>query len=233
MRLRPDGTLSAKVIVNRFSEAEIADILFTFGEERASRKIARALVEARNIKPLETTWELARVVEKARPRLAGQSGIHPATRTFMALRLAVNGELNNLRRFLKAAPLCLKPGGRLAVISFHSLEDRLVKRTLRGDITDDIFGMDEDYGELGKLSGNSGAGIIKPENGTWFFSKAGNRGKKKRADADERDDPAPRPRNPWLLWRRKALRPSGSEVLNNPRARSARLRVAEIDAEKT
>ncbi|MCY1126071.1 16S rRNA (cytosine(1402)-N(4))-methyltransferase RsmH [Frigidibacter sp. RF13] len=111
-------------LVNEASEAELADILFHYGEERASRRIARAIVAAR---PFTTTLQLAKVVESCLPRpKPGQS--HPATRTFQALRIAVNDEFGQLEQGLAAAERALKPGGRLAVVTFHSLEDRVVKR---------------------------------------------------------------------------------------------------------
>jgi 16S rRNA (cytosine1402-N4)-methyltransferase len=119
--------LTAADIVNTYSEKEIADILYIYGEERRSRPIARSIVRAR---PLATTTDLVRAVQRVtgNPRYGK---IHPATRTFQALRIAVNDELNNLQLFLSSAPTCLRAGGRLAVITFHSLEDRLVKNSFR------------------------------------------------------------------------------------------------------
>jgi 16S rRNA (cytosine1402-N4)-methyltransferase len=118
------GELTAAEIVNRASERELADLIFKFGEERHSRRIARAIVKAR---PIRSTTELAQVVMRAIPSRAGLHHLHPATRTFMALRLAVNRELENLQEFLSGFPGVLAAGGRSVVISFHSLEDRLVK----------------------------------------------------------------------------------------------------------
>jgi 16S rRNA (cytosine1402-N4)-methyltransferase len=132
MRMTPEGR-SAADIVNEASEAELADILYHFGEEKQSRRVARAIVAAR---PLTRTGELADVVRKA---LGHHPGIKkdPATRTFQALRIAVNEELSELEEGLEAAEQILRPGGRLAVVTFHSLEDRIVKRFLkaRGGLT--------------------------------------------------------------------------------------------------
>ena len=126
MRMSQDGP-SAADLVNTASEAEIADILYLYGEERASRRIARAIVEARAAAPIATTLRLAEIVARQLPRpKPGQS--HPATRSFQAIRIAVNAEFTELAEGLAAAERALKPGGKLAVVSFHSLEDRIVKR---------------------------------------------------------------------------------------------------------
>ncbi|MEJ2007364.1 MAG: 16S rRNA (cytosine(1402)-N(4))-methyltransferase RsmH [Acidobacteriota bacterium] len=121
------GELTAEEIVNRTPERELADLIYKFGEERHSRRIARAIVKAR---PIRSTTELAQVVMRAIPSRAGLHHIHPATRTFMALRLVVNRELENLELFLARFAGVLAPGGRAVVISFHSLEDRLVKHAM-------------------------------------------------------------------------------------------------------
>lgn len=119
-----DAGMTAADLVNTASEAELADILFHYGEERAARRIARAIVAAR---PIERTLDLVHVVERCLPRAKpGQS--HPATRTFQAIRIAVNDEFGQLAEGLEAAERALKPGGQLAVVTFHSLEDRIVKR---------------------------------------------------------------------------------------------------------
>jgi len=126
----PRGELRAYDLVNEEGEDELARIIREFGEERAARRIARAIVEARRRRPLETTTELRALIERA----AGgrrHRAIHPATRTFQALRIAVNHELESLRVFLDRAPGCLAPGGRLAIIAYHSLEDRPVKHHFR------------------------------------------------------------------------------------------------------
>ncbi len=132
MRLDPSIGQPARVLVNRLPEKELADLFWQFGEERYSRKIARRIVQARQEAPLETTAQLAELVRRCVPRFRGQRhSIDPATRVFQALRIAVNDELGALERFLEAVPACLKPGGRVAVISFHSLEDRRVKQAFR------------------------------------------------------------------------------------------------------
>lgn len=124
MRMDQRQTLSAANVVNGYSETELTDILWRYGEEPKSRQIARLIVRNR---PFHTTTELANVVKKAWP---GHSKVHPATRTFQAIRIVVNDELNLLQQALPLWIDLLKPGGRLAVISFHSLEDRVVKQTL-------------------------------------------------------------------------------------------------------
>ena len=131
MRMNPRQGVTAEQVVNQFGEKELADLIYEFGEERRSRRIARAIVRAR---PITTTAELARVVSGCAPPMKRERGkhvIHPATRTFQALRIYVNGELDELKALLESAPQLLKPGGRLVVISFHSLEDRLVKDAFR------------------------------------------------------------------------------------------------------
>ena len=131
MRLDPTKGETAADLVNQAPETELADLIFQYGEERASRRIARFLVEARRRQPITTTAQLAAIVARA---LGGRHGkIHPATRTFQALRIAVNGELDNLERGLEQAVELLQPGGRLAVIAFHSLEDRIVKHFFRAE----------------------------------------------------------------------------------------------------
>lgn len=182
MRMGRDGPTAADAVA-RLSEEALADAIWALGEEPASRRIARALVEARREAPIATTGQLADLVEKA---LGGRKGArtHPATRTFQALRMLVNDELGELARALAAAETRLKPGGRLVVVSFHSLEDRLVKNVM--------------------VERGGGAG-------------GGSR------HAPER--PAGRPPSFWLPHR-KAVAPSARELAANPRARSAKLRVA-------
>ena len=128
MRMDQSRGDTAAHFVNRADEGELADVIFRFGEERYSRRIARALVAAR---PIATTGELAAIVRRAVPT-RGWQRIDPATRTFQALRIRVNGELDGLSAFVRDAADRLEPGGRLAVIAFHSLEDRIVKHTMRG-----------------------------------------------------------------------------------------------------
>jgi 16S rRNA (cytosine1402-N4)-methyltransferase len=130
MRLNPSEGKPAAHLVNRLNERDLADIFWKFGEERFSRRIARRIVEVRRREPLETTEQLADLVRRCVPRLRGRQ-IDPATRVFQALRIAVNDELGALDRFLVALPSCLKSGGRAAIISFHSLEDRQIKKTFR------------------------------------------------------------------------------------------------------
>ncbi|TXL73631.1 16S rRNA (cytosine(1402)-N(4))-methyltransferase RsmH [Vineibacter terrae] len=130
MRMSADGA-SAADVVNSADEGELADILYDYGEERQSRRIARAIVRARAGKRIERTGELADIVRRALGPAAARDKIDPATRTFQALRIHVNDELGELRRGLAAADTLLAPGGRLAVVSFHSLEDRTVKDFLR------------------------------------------------------------------------------------------------------
>jgi 16S rRNA (cytosine1402-N4)-methyltransferase len=126
MRMDPDSGESAAQWLARADEREIADVLWTFGEEKQSRRIARAIVARRGETPLLRTAQLAELIASVVPR--GAQKIHPATRSFQAIRIFINRELEDLERGLDAACAALKPGGRLAVISFHSLEDRIVKR---------------------------------------------------------------------------------------------------------
>lgn len=129
MRMAASG-LTAADVVNTFEEARIADILFQLGEEHRSRAVARAIVKHRMQKPFATTLELAEVVSRALGGRRHDQKVHPATRTFQALRIYVNDELGELQRALAAAERILKPSGRLVVVTFHSLEDRIVKRFL-------------------------------------------------------------------------------------------------------
>ena len=181
IRMSQEGP-SAADLVNTATEAELADILFHYGEERASRRIARAIVKARAEAPIETTLQLAAIVESCLPRpKPGQS--HPATRSFQALRIAVNAEYDELFEGLMAAERALKPGGKLAVVTFHSIEDRMVKRFLQ--------------------------------------ARAGRSGRANRY-APETVEDAPQ----FELLSRKAIGPDDQELAENPRARSAKLRVA-------
>ena len=182
MRMSQSGP-SAADIVNEASEAELADIIFQYGEERASRRIAKAIVAARAKTPFETTLQLAAVIEAVLPRgKPGQS--HPATRTFQAIRIAVNDEFGELLAGLQAAERALKPGGKLAVVTFHSLEDRVVKR--------------------------------------YLAARSGGAGRANRyAPAVEEEKPQ------FKLLSRRAIGPDDDELAVNPRARSAKLRVAQ------
>ena len=181
MRMSQSGE-SAADIVNQQTEAEIADILFLFGEERASRRIARAIVKARAQEPITTTLRLAEIVEGCLPRAKPHQS-HPATRSFQALRIAVNSEYEELFEGLMAAERALKPGGLLAVVSFHSVEDRMVKRFLQ--------------------------------------MRSGGEGRANRY-APALDEVKPQ----FELLGRKAIGPDDQELAENPRSRSAKLRVA-------
>jgi 16S rRNA (cytosine1402-N4)-methyltransferase len=167
LRFNPDEGEPAARLVNHLREQNLADLIFQLGEERYSRRIARAIVERRRQQPIETAAELASVVRRVVPRSNKGERIDPATRTFQALRIAVNNELKSLEIALQRMPECVQPGGRVAVISFHSLEDRLVKEAFRDN-----------------------------------------------------------PRYDALA--RKPFRPHPQEVARNPRARSAKLRVAAV-----
>jgi 16S rRNA (cytosine1402-N4)-methyltransferase len=181
MRMGQAGPTAAD-IVNTASEKALAEILFVYGEERASRRIARAIVKARAEAPITRTLELAAIVERCLPRpKPGQ--VHPATRSFQALRIAVNDELGELHRGLMAAERALAPGGALAVVTFHSIEDRIVKRFMQ--------------------------------------ARAGRGGRGSRF-APEEVRPEPR----FEIVTKKPVGPDAEEIASNPRARSARLRVA-------
>lgn len=181
MRMSQEGP-SAAEIVNGADESALADILYHYGEERASRRIARAIVRARAEAPVETTGRLAEIVESCLPRAKpGQS--HPATRSFQALRIAVNAEYDELYEGLMAAERALRPGGALAVVTFHSVEDRMVKRFLA--------------------------------------ARSGRSGRANRYAPQAAED-APQ----FETLTRKAIGPDEAELARNPRARSARLRVA-------
>ena len=181
MRMSQSGE-SAADIVNEASEDRLADILYHYGEERASRRIARFIVAARTDNPITTTLRLAEIVSKCLPRpKPGQS--HPATRSFQALRIAVNAEFSELVQGLGAAERALKPGGLLAVVTFHSLEDRIVKR---------------------------------------FFQAAAGEEPNSNRYAPAKTNTTAR----FDLMTRKAVGPDEAELDQNPRARSAKLRVA-------
>jgi len=182
MRMSQKGRTAAD-IVNDSKESELADIIFKYGEERFARRVAKRIVSAREKTRLARTLQLAEIIRQAVPR--SSDGIDPATRTFQALRIAVNDEMGELRRGLEAAERLLKPGGKLAVVSFHSLEDRCVKDFLR-----------ERSGKAPRASRHVPA-----------------------------NDKSVAPR--FRVLTRKPHTPSEAECAKNPRARSARLRVAE------
>lgn len=139
MRLDDRLRTTAADLVNRLNQTELADLIFQYGQDRASRRIARFIVEQRGRQKFTTTSELAALVCRALKAPARGHRIHPATRTFQALRIAVNGELDKLKTLLDAAPTLLKPGGSIAVISFHSLEDGLVKNDFRERKTEGVY----------------------------------------------------------------------------------------------
>lgn len=163
MRLDPTANLTASEIVNSWTENELARLFYDYGEERYSRQVARRIVEQRRRQQLRTTTELAELVRRCVPR---SGGIDPATRVFQALRIAVNNELGALDQLLATLPALIRPGGRVGIISFHSLEDRRVKQAFRQAET-------------------------------------------------------------WQMLTRKPVTPDPDEVVRNPRARSAKLRVAQ------
>jgi 16S rRNA (cytosine1402-N4)-methyltransferase len=179
MRFGPHAVQTAADLVNKYSERELADLIYQYGEERDSRKIARAIVRAR---PIHTTRELVAAIESVSPRRGDK--VHPATRTFQALRIAVNDELSSIEEVLPQAVAALKPGGRIAVISFHSLEDRLVKDFFREQSKDRVNPPYERIYEVERKA------TLKEVN-------------------------------------RKPMVPSDEEIKANPRARSAKLRIAE------
>jgi len=137
MRMDPHSERTAEQVVNHLDERQLADVIYEFGEERRSRRIARAICRSR---PIRSTAHLADVISAAaRPMNQAERRIHPATRTFQALRIFVNRELDDLKALLAAAPQILKPGGRIIVISFHSLEDRIVKDAFRDGAMKDMY----------------------------------------------------------------------------------------------
>jgi len=182
MRMGPSSPRTAAEVVNSWSESELTKLMFEYGEEPKARRIAKAIIERRAQRPFDTTLDLADCIEKA----IGRHGrTHPATRTFQAIRMAVNEELESLSKALEASARVLKPGGRLLVITFHSLEDRMVKR------------------------------FLKYRSSAWL-------------DEPGWPDPRPNPDYQFRLLVRKAVAPTASEISLNPRARSAKLRVAEL-----
>jgi 16S rRNA (cytosine1402-N4)-methyltransferase len=184
MRMDSRQALTAADLVNSAGTEELAKIFWEFGGERESRRFARAIVHDRAQRKFDTTTQLAGLIERISPR--GGKKAHPATKIFQALRIAVNDEMGSLKSGLEAALRILKPGGRLAVITFHSLEDRVVKEFGREKSRDYTFSGDVDVPELR------------------------------------------RPRTPEMKWvSRKAILPGEAELKENPRSRSAQLRVLE------
>jgi 16S rRNA (cytosine1402-N4)-methyltransferase len=184
MRMDNRQGLTASDLVNNLGAEELAKVFWEFGGERESRRFARAIIHDRAQRKFETTTQLAGLIERISPR--GGKKAHPATKIFQALRIAVNDEMGSLKSGLEAACKILKPGGRLAVITFHSLEDRVVKEFGREKSRDYTFSGDVDVPELR------------------------------------------RPRMPEMTWvNRKAITPGQAESKENPRSRSAQLRVLE------
>lgn len=198
MRMDQSAGPAAIELVNDLTERELADLIFEYGGERASRRIARAIVRQREHEAIETTKQLADIVVRA-VRVPGRWRIHPATRTFQALRIAVNDELNALERFIPAAVSKLAQGGRLVVISFHSLEDRIVKRGFLRE---------------------SGRCICEPGRAAMI------RVRQKAVAGELVCDRCGASRRAGILTR-KPVRPSAKEIERNPRSRSSLLRVCE------
>lgn len=138
MRMNPEGTMTAETVVNTYPEAELVRIFSAYGEEHLSKTIARAIIARRDVQPFHETTDLAAFIAELYKQRGKHEKIHPATRVFQALRIEVNQELESLKQFLEAAPALLAPGAVLAVISFHSLEDRVVKAFLKEKTQDCI-----------------------------------------------------------------------------------------------
>jgi len=184
MRMDRNIRLSAYDIVNSFAQSELEKIIRTYGEEKMAGRIARTISQKRQIQPIQTTTQLAAIVASSMPAKLKWQKIHPATRTFQAIRIAVNNELDNIKPAIKDATQALKVGGRLCVISFHSLEDRLVKNEFR----------------------NLAGGCECPKDIPYCVCQK---------------------ETELKIITKKALLPSVEEIENNPRARSAKLRVAQ------
>ena len=184
MRMDTTSALTAYDIVNAWSEQELTDIFFKYGEEKFSRRIAAAIVKRRDEAPVETTLELADIIKRAMPAAALREKQHPAKRTFQAIRIAVNDELGAVERMMDSAPDRLRPGGRLCIISFHSLEDRIVKTKIASR---------ENGCTCPREAPICTCGFVRTLKCVY----------------------------------RKPILPTEEELLNNPRARSAKLRVAE------
>ena len=164
LRFDPMRGEPAKRLINRLSAEHLADLIYHYGEERYSRRVARAIVERRREKPIETAAELAELVRRCVPRSRVER-IDPATRTFQALRIAVNDELKSLEIALRRLPDCLRPGARLAVISFHSLEDRRVKEAFRDDPRLQVLTRKPVCAETAEVDRNPGADEVR--NSAW------------------------------------------------------------------
>jgi len=181
---KSQSDLTAEEVVNTWSEYEIEKILKEYGEEKFAKRIARAIIDSRKTKPIKTTFQLVDIVKKAVPHKYQYKKIHPATKTFQALRIAVNDELENFKKTLPQAVKLLRPKGRLTVISFHSLEDRIVKDFFRKESKDCICPPEAPICTCGH-------------------------------------------KRTFKIITKKPITPSREEIVSNPRARSAKLRVAE------
>ena len=184
MRMDIDAPLSAYEVVNEYAEFELRRVIFEYGEERFAPRIASAIVKAREASPIKTTGELSDIIKSAIPKAQRMDGPHPAKRTFQAIRIEVNRELDSIRPLIESATAALVPGGRIAIISFHSLEDRIVKQTYK----------------------SLASGCTCPKD--FPVCVCGNKPKLKDIT-------------------KKPTLPSEEELTNNPRSRSAKLRVAE------
>ena len=184
MRMDTDAALNAFKIVNEYSEAELKRIIYDYGEERFAPKIASEICKARAAKPIQTTYELTDIIKAAIPKAARVDGPHPAKRTFQAIRIEVNGELDVIEPLIRDASKLLTTGGRIAIISFHSLEDRIVKQTYRSLSSGCTCPRDFPVCVCGKKP------IVKD-------------------------------------LTKKPILPTNEELLDNPRSRSAKLRIAE------
>ena len=184
MRMDNRSSLDASVVVNTYTEERLREIIYGYGEEKFGGRIAAEIVKARARKPIETTGELVDIIKRSMPSSAKQGGHHPAKRTFQAIRIEVNGELDVIPRAIRGAEKLLAPSGRIAVITFHSLEDRIVK---------------QEYASLA-------AGCTCPKN--FPVCVCGNKPKIR-------------------IVTKKPILPSEEELANNPRSRSAKLRIAE------
>ena len=184
MRMNSESTLTAQKVVNGYSQRELTDIFYKYGEEPFAKKIAANIVKERAISPIETTAELVKIIEKSIPPKFRYSGSHPAKRVFQAIRIEVNGELSGLYEAVLGAIKLLKPGGRIAVITFHSLEDRIVKQAFK-------------YAELDC--------ICPPRSPICTCDKV----------------------SEVEIITKKPILPSEMEMEENPRSKSAKLRIAE------
>lgn len=207
MRMDPSTGVTAATIVADYSLNDLRRILRDYGEERFAGRVARAICVARERVPIETTAALAEIVRSALPPAARRDGPHPARRTFQALRIEVNAELVALEQSLPQAVAALRPGGRLVALSYHSLEDRIVKRALGRSAGREV--------DVDRASGSAWS-LDRPQRGGWVRTSAP-------------PSAASRPENAPLLelLTLRPERPSSAEIAANPRARSAKLRAAQ------